>query len=916
MVELGNPVRFEHRMSRTDAGQNADLRKIFMKNGAKGASFLIVILAGLTIAGYARAVLIQKGVPDVSLRASVALSLVSIAAVFSALGILCRCVHLIRRMDYRTIRSRLSLSLLPVLLFWPYIITHREAEVTNSGPGFTDIPVELIYMTFVALMCIATALTVLFMLRRQVKATEQTPSGMIIARLSMNIILVLLVALIGSWIFDFFLLGEAWRWNLPERYEFGDKVRRARFSPVSLKTGSRIAIKGKSTAYSGFGIAKETFEAIPYPLTYTVALSEPSQDCSSILLKQASREWIQQKADADSVSGWVEDSVELAGYDGDCVDVRWSAEYADSSLLSEMFSLCKYYLRLAFVPDFRFDIRHRMAIWIPPSVAMRSAPEEINVILIGIDALRTDHVSAYGYSRKTTPNIDALAENSLFIENCHSAAPWTLPSFFSMLTSTYPSIHQYGTNFNGIVLPQFGVANIWTIGTISPDYGIKTLAETLADHDYYTASFINNPFLSTEHEMDRGYDELNHCGPTSVEGARKILPWLDQHQDEKFFLFIHFMDPHDYSIRQAAVSKIPLRFGEVGSDDLQTATDRYDTIVHFCDEQIGRLIAHLRKLRLDRNTLVIITADHGEELRDHGRAGHGHSLYDELLRVPLIFHLPGKLPAGSISERVSTVDIAPTILDVLGLPAPPYYQGQSLVSQAGGGGLSARTIFAEGIGSGHKKKAALKNDHKLIYTTNSNTFELYNLKDDPKETRNLTNRFPEIELPMKRALQSFIGESNRGIHIALKPPPGLEICEGTLTTEGVFISVMPLDLTNPKIFRTSPDSKEILFRLRSAHEANGIVFEVDPPDAPIRLNLTRKNDQPLVNIYLGSSPEKPLSPPVALDRDMLRKASDSSKPEMKKEGLYIWLKEGTRKTKPVEIGTKTKEELETLGYLR
>jgi len=885
-----------------------------MKNGAKGTSLIIVILAGLTIAGYARAVLIQKGVPDVSLRALLVLAVVSMAVIFFVLGIVARCVHLIWRMDYRTIRSRLSLSLFPVLLFWPYIITHRGTGI--SGSGSTGAPVELIYMTLVALMCIATAIAVLFMLRRQVKETEEILSGKIMAHLLMNIILALLVVIIGVWVFDYILLGQAWRWNLPERYELEGEIRGVRLSPVSLRTGSRIEITGESIAHAGFGIAKETFEAIPYPLTYKVGLSESSRDCSSILLKRASRKWMHQKADANTPSGWVEASVDLGDYDGDCIDLRWSAEYADSSLLSEMLSLCKYYLRLMCAPDFRFDIRHRMAIWITPSVAMRRAPKEINVLLIGIDALRTDHVSAYGYSRKTTPNIDALAENGLMIENCYSAAPWTLPSFFSMLTSTYPSIHQYGTNFTGVVLPQFGVANIWTIGTISPDYSIKTLAETLANQDYYTAAFINNPFLSMEHEMDRGFDSFDQYGPTSVEGNRQILPWLEKHQDEKFFMFIHIMDPHDYSIRQSAVSKIPRRFGEAGDDDLQTAIDRYDTIIHFCDEQIGKLIADLKKLQLDRSTLVIITADHGEELRDHGRAGHGHSLYDELLRVPLIFYLPGKFQAAEpFTERVSTVDIAPTILDILGLPLPSYYQGQSLVSQADRDDLSARTIFAEGIGSGHKKKAALKNDYKLIYTTNSNTFELYNLKDDPKELRNLTNRLPEIELPMKRTLQSFIAQSSRGIHVALKPPPGLEMCEGTLTTEGTFISVMPLDLTNPKIFRTSPDSKEIFFRLRSAHEANGIAFEVDPPEAPIRLNLTRKNDQPSVSIYMGTSPGKPLRSPVALDREMLREVSDSPKPEMQKDGLYIWLKEGSRKAKPVEIGAKTKEELETLGYL-
>jgi len=818
---------------------------------------------------------------------------------------LCRCSQLVCGADYRTIRARLSLSFLPLLSLWLYFPAYKGAGESGFDLGFVNAPVEPVFNALAPLACIVVAAIVVFTLRRQAESTPDRPSGRTIGAVGANIAIAVLLALLGARAFDHFLLRDIR--DYPDRFTLDGRTRGVRISPIPSETSFSFDVAGRSFLHSGFGVAGETFRAIPSPLKYDITLSSP---------QRPPQEWVHREIDADTAEGWIDVSREISFPAGASLEIKMRVDYADASFLSETFRLCRYYARLMCAPGFAFDVRHRAALWIAPSVMRQRSSEETNVIFIGIDALRADHVSAYGYARETTPNIDLLARNGIAFKECFSTAPWTLPSFFSMMTSTYPSVHKYGTNIHGAIIPERRAAVIWTIGTISPDYSIKTLAEILREQGYYTAAFVNNPFLSTEHEMDRGFVEFNQYGPTSVEGVRELLPWLDRHKSEKFFLFFHVMDPHDFSIKGSVINSLPQRFGSADDDALQIEADKYDTSIHFCDEQMGKLMKNLEDQRLSRDTLVIVTSDHGEELHDRGGTGHGHSLYDELLRVPLIFYLPGLIESAGMSmERASANDIAPTILDLLGLPVPPYYEGQSLMPVVGGAGLSGRPIFAEALGSGHEKKTVVIDNHKLIYTATSNKFELYNIKDDPGETRSLTLRLPEVEHRMKQTLQSFVARSNQGFQLMLNPLSALEMCEGTLTTDGAFLHVMPLDLTRPKNFRTRSDSREILFRLRSGDGSNGISFEVDPPDASIRLNLTRKGSAPPLGIYVGSSGE-PRRPPLDFYMETLRELGASSKPDMEKEGLYVWLKESGRKSKSVGIDTKTKEKLEALGYLK
>ncbi len=870
--------------------------------GLKWLSYFIIPLAGVTLGLYLNSILSKKGIPGSSLLPVVILTLVATGLLFLLLMILSRGTQLICGADYRKIRSYHSLTFLPILLLWSYIATQKAVEESIIDLGSVKIPTEVIFQLLVLAMMVILALFITYMLRQRDGTAANPPLGKIAGRLAIDVLLALVVLSFGFGIYDHFLLSDVQKGLV--RYSIAGKTRNVRACPLPSETVVRLDAPRDSVLHSGFGVSHEMFQSNAGPVTYAISVSAPSR---------ASKEWIHKQVGAASAEGWTEDSLDIASDAAGPVELRMKVSRDKASFVSEAFNVCNYYLRLICLPDSRFDIRHRMAFWIAPSVTAKRKSEEKSVILIGIDTLRADHVSFYGYSRKTTPHIDSLARTGVVFENCLSVAPWTLPSFFSIVTSTYPSVHLYGTNVRGVGTSLFKIANFWSVGTISPDYRIKTLAEILRGQGYYTAAFVNNPFLSTEFEFDRGFDEFNQYGPTAKEGIEQILPWLEKHREEKFFLFFHIMDPHDRadasSLRQTASY-----FGDAGGS--HDTVFRYDSAIRFCDEQIGRLMGKLEETDLDQKTLLVVTADHGEEFSEHGETGHGHSLYDEVLLVPLIFHLPGLAGEGTVSkERSSTLDIAPTILQILGLPAPSYYQGNGLISSDDGSAAPAQPLFAEGITFGHEKKAVFSEHYKLIYTTTLDKFELYDLRADPRERRNMIGKLPEVEHRLRQILESFLHDANRGIRVTLKPRAELWAYEGRLTTTGVFINVTSLFPTKSQVFHAGQDSKSIEFRLEGADGVNAFAFDVDPAEAPIRVELTQGNDQPGGSAYLGRSSAHPLRPPVEFDRKMLETLSASAEPDMNKEGIYFWVKKDSRESRSVQIDGETKKELESLGYL-
>ena len=268
---------------------------------------------------------------------------------------------------------------------------------------------------------------------------------------------------------------------------------------------------------------------------------------------------------------------------------------------------------------------------------------ECNVILISIDTLRADHLGTYGYERKTSPRIDGFARNALVFENAISQSSWTTPAHASMFTGLLPSEHGL------TVFPQPGKL----------DPSKPTLASTLKDHGYATAAFVAGDFMRKAFGLNAGfagYKPMGNSFEKTLPAARK---WLGEHGDKPFFLFVHGSDPHrpykhkelntfhqpaqDYDIDNFCKHESRVREG----DELEYVIAQYDAGIVYTDELIGKFLQYLDKQKLFRNSIVIITSDHGEELFDHGGCDHKHSVYRELTRVPLIVHLPSKLARGS-----------------------------------------------------------------------------------------------------------------------------------------------------------------------------------------------------------------------------------------------------------------------------
>lgn len=289
-----------------------------------------------------------------------------------------------------------------------------------------------------------------------------------------------------------------------------------------------------------------------------------------------------------------------------------------------------------------------------------------NLLLVVVDTLRADHCSAYGYARDTTPALRALAGQGVRVETAYSPLPATGPTHASLFTGLPPLAH--GVVKNGLALAP----------------SLPTLAERLRERGYRTGAVVSSFALAAKFGYARGFDEYQddfdpqrstlgfrewegHAVPEGFDRrarptTRRALRWLEAAADDPrpFFLFVHYFDPHDPYLP-------PARFRRwQGETPRGRAIAAYDGEVAYADHELGRLLAALEGRGLARDTLVVVTGDHGEGLLDHGYMFHDIQLKEEALRVPLVLRLPGRLPAGALLHvPVSLVDLSPALLALL-----------------------------------------------------------------------------------------------------------------------------------------------------------------------------------------------------------------------------------------------------------
>ncbi len=392
-------------------------------------------------------------------------------------------------------------------------------------------------------------------------------------------------------------------------------------------------------------------------------------------------------------------------------------------------------------------------------------PPPPNVLLISLDTVRRDHLSCYGYPRPTTPHIDAVAETGLLFTRAVAVSNWTLPTHASMLTGLYPRSH--GAHY--VKAGEESAVSEVSMAELAPS--CRTLAEILDDAGYRTGAIVaNSYFLQPKLGLNQGFHhyDFRQAGPPiyyrrAEEITDAALLWLAE-QPSPFFLFLNYMDAHapylpppPYDRRFASLPDhdgMQRRFGSWKAFNERTARvnqsgeplsaeeaaffrDQYDGELAYADAQVGRLLAWLRDRDRYGETLIVVTSDHGEAFGEHGVAGHGVTLYEHQLAIPLIVKPPFGQTAERIDSRVSQVDIFPTVLAMLGLAIPETTQGASLLDRR------PRDRFAQKCSKRDGRWSLVVYRDAMKYLTREGAsrsqVELYDLGRDPMEFDDLSD---------------------------------------------------------------------------------------------------------------------------------------------------------------------------------
>ncbi len=445
---------------------------------------------------------------------------------------------------------------------------------------------------------------------------------------------------------------------------------------------------------------------------------------------------------------------------------------------------------------------------LPPPAANGDGGRPRGVIIVVGDTLRSDHLDAWGYGRDTAPTLTALAEGGVRAADCVSQATWTKVSVPSIFTSLYPLTH--------------GVRDF----TDRLPAAAETMAELFRDAGYATLGLSSIPFTGKMTNLHQGYEEFHESASLPRDGNAKtarvyvdrLTDWLERHRDAPFFVFLHVADPHSPYLPYAPYDTLwgkpgdqeeykrqqdlarehienPLmkRFGMPERHELVAAGvdpeqyvayehDAYDGSIRGMDVEIARVLERLRQLGLEDETLIAFISDHGTEFLDHDGHFHGHTVYGELARVPLLIHGPGVPPGRVIEHTVESLDLMPTVLELAGLEQPANVQGQSLVPFFAGEGSGegsgedsgegrrgrARPAFTERAPAEDEEDlergalesyAIVADGWKLIHnpqvTEGFPELELYNHLEDPLNHHNLAGERPELIEPLLEQLKAW-----------------------------------------------------------------------------------------------------------------------------------------------------------------
>ncbi|RPJ48434.1 MAG: hypothetical protein EHM19_02050 [Candidatus Latescibacterota bacterium] len=371
-----------------------------------------------------------------------------------------------------------------------------------------------------------------------------------------------------------------------------------------------------------------------------------------------------------------------------------------------------------------------------------------SLVLLVIDTCRYDEIGRMTPAGPVTPRIDAFAAEATSFTRATAPAPWTLPSTGSLLTAVYPTVHGALGRY-----PNFS--------RLRPE--VPTAAEGLAAAGLRTGALVNVAFLHPILGLDRGFESYDYAAGANKKcrGAAATIDaairWIEEHRGMRFFLFVHLFDPHmDYDPPEPYRSRFlggytgPLEPPFAGAESWKKerrvtaeirefARSLYRAEIAAVDEECGRFFAYLDSAGLSDETAIVVTADHGEEFWDHGSFEHGHTLYDELIHVPLLIRAPGIEGPREVHDRVALVDVAPTLFELAGVPPMAGWQGVSLVPLLEGKKTEGPHYrFSESLLYGYEWKAVVGDRFKFSWDEERDKMALFDLAADPAEKREIS----------------------------------------------------------------------------------------------------------------------------------------------------------------------------------
>lgn len=576
---------------------------------------------------------------------------------------------------------------------------------------------------------------------------------------------------------------------IKKKLEIGEQTLNVIFAPTRSEFEFQLKIPESGILQFGCGKLNQNWDSKNSAVSFKINL-EHSKRKETLFSKYL--------ADSSKIkpSEIFEKKISLSDYQGKKVKISFITESSESEEKSQNKNLTR---------------RSEPSFWVNPVIYKKADGEsrirkdEPNIILISVDTLRADHLGCYGYSRDTSPTIDQLAKEGVLFVNTYSHSPTTLPSHMSMLTSLYPTNHGVYTVSLGRSLREGQKL----------DPSIVTLPDLLRSKNYFTTAITGGGQVSSYYGFSKGFDcyqenKGNLLEDTAESLFEKTAHWINNNRDKKFFLFLHTYQVHTPYVPPSPYDRMYLnkkakwkegylieileerqgKYSKLTNDEKENLISLYDGEIRYADEYfIKPLIAELKKLNLYDQTMIIITSDHGEEFYEHKGWEHGHSLYNELIRVPLIIKFPHDKFKGKTVESVARIiDIVPTILGETNIGyRDNNFDGNSLLDLLKGEEKSSRTstgyyFFANitdepGVISYILLKTCIiKNNYKLIINENYpnpkkqptylfanispppyllEKMELYNIKNDSLEKKNLANQDEKKMQELKELINQY-----------------------------------------------------------------------------------------------------------------------------------------------------------------